>query len=172
MDTADSPTPKIRRFLWIEDELWLHLGLLDPIFQLRFLPCLVRPSFGLLVPRIWTGMQLVTILRVACGVIPSPRCALEVVNEIAHLGCKIINWDSTTIYKLGCNPELPLVNITIYYSEGLVASGGNWTFLMFLHPLRNGFNVVQYYNIMFKSGRPDPEKNTCSAAKRTPPEQW
>ena len=89
--------------------------------------------WGLFTPRIWTGMQLVTILRVACGVIPSPRCALGVVNEIAHLGCKIIN--STTIYNLGCNPELPLVIRTIYYWEGLVASGGNWTFLMFLYPL-------------------------------------
>ena len=87
------------------------------------------PFFSsVLAPRIWTGMQLVTILRVACGVIPSPRCALGVVNEIAHLGCKIIN--STTIFKLGCNPELPLVVITIYYWEGLVASGGNWTFLV------------------------------------------
>jgi hypothetical protein len=28
--------------------------------------------WGLFTPRIWTGMQLVTILRVACGVIPSP----------------------------------------------------------------------------------------------------
>jgi hypothetical protein len=47
--------------------------------------------------------------------------------------CILIN--PTTIYELGCNPELPLINITIYYWEGLVASGGNWTFLMFLYPL-------------------------------------
>jgi hypothetical protein len=63
MDTADSPTPKISWFLWIEDGLWknraldytkirwflwsknglwLHSGLSDPIFQLRLLPRLVR----------------------------------------------------------------------------------------------------------------------------------